>query len=311
MAKGIDIYSRYQAVTDWGAVKRSGVSFVYVKLTDGSGKPNGGRNPGDGQVSGAKSIGIPVGGYHYAQFSPSPEAQADIFLAEVTRLGATGLVPQLDLEDPFTPNDAAKQFAIRFCNRVASRGFRPGIYMSSSFAKTLRPDLWGIPGLVIWIASYGANNGNRNPLTGGYPGRIDIHQYTSVGRVLGITGSVDLNESLTNAHLTSSPAPEVPDMLPDENRMLRQVAVVVLGKVNPTEAVLDGPGLRSLLAQSDAKINGLVAAVAALSNDADITLEEVDRIIREAVAESVPEALADEIEITGEVRIGSKNEGGE
>jgi GH25 family lysozyme M1 (1,4-beta-N-acetylmuramidase) len=189
MALGIDIY-RYQTVTDWDAVRRA-VAYVWVKLTDGGG-PAVVR--GDAQVNGAKSVGLPVGGYHYAQLSPSPEAQADVLLAEVDRLGAHGLVPMLDIEAPFQADQGARVFAERFCDHIASRGRRPGVYMNNAFAKVLRPDTWPC-NPVIWIARYGAQPD--------YGGRYDIHQYSSSGTVPGISGAVDLNESYTDAHFTA------------------------------------------------------------------------------------------------------------
>jgi GH25 family lysozyme M1 (1,4-beta-N-acetylmuramidase) len=188
---GIDV-SRYQSVTDWWAVKAAKVGFCWVKLTDGGGPAS---VRGDSQVAGAKSVGIPVGGYHYAQLQPGPEKQADILVGEVRRLGATGLVPMLDLETPFVANGVARDFAIRFCRHVAELGYRPGVYMNNSMAVGLRPDLWGIPGLVIWLARYGAVPDPR-------AGRFDLHQYSSTGLIPGITASgVDLTTSYTDSHL--------------------------------------------------------------------------------------------------------------
>ncbi|GAB3713997.1 hypothetical protein GCM10027598_21790 [Amycolatopsis oliviviridis] len=182
------------------------MTFVFVKLTDGGGLPNGGRNTGDALVAGARSVGIPVGGYHFAQPTPSPEAQADVLIGEVRRLGATGCVPMLDLEDnppgsgPSIPDGRKRDFSIRFCNRVAAQGFRPGIYMNNAHAKMLRPDQFGVQDLVIWIARYGAK---PDPAAG----RYDIHQFSDSGHVSGIrASSVDLNESYTNAHLTGGGA---------------------------------------------------------------------------------------------------------
>ena len=201
MAKGIDIY-RYQTVTNWQAVKNSGVGYIWVKLTDGAG-PAVVR--GDKQVAGSKSVGIPVGGYHFCQSDGgTPERQADVFIAEVRRLGATGLVPMLDLEDnppgsgrPDIPDSQKRAWGIRFCRRVLELGFRPGVYVNNSVAKLTRPDGWGIPGLVIWIARYGAKPDAA-------AGRYDVHQYSSTGSVPGITGSVDMNESYTNNHFAGS-----------------------------------------------------------------------------------------------------------
>jgi lysozyme len=188
MALGIDIYARYQNVTDWNAVRGRGVGYLWVKLTDGGSRA---ASPGDRLVAGAKSVGIPVGGYHFGETSPSPEQQAAVFVNEVRRLDATGLVPVLDIEAPFGADGGARDFGIRFCRAVEAQGFRPGVYMNNAFAKVLRPDGWGINGLCIWIARYGAR---PDPAAG----RYDIHQYSSSGQIPGISGSVDLNESYTD-----------------------------------------------------------------------------------------------------------------
>lgn len=193
MALGIDIY-RYQTVTDWDAVKRHGVSFVYVKGTDG-GKPAIVR--ADNQVRGAHSVGIPVGLYHYAQLTPSPETQADVLTAEVRRLGATGLPPALDLEEPHKAGAVARDFAHRFLARMRANGFdQVTLYANTSMLTGIDAlQIDDDPNVLIWAAAYGPNDGRRHPL--GYRGRVTIHQYTSVGRVPGISGDVDLNESST------------------------------------------------------------------------------------------------------------------
>lgn len=205
MAVGADISPRYQRSFDWSTVDYSddpsrGLRFCWVKVSDG-GAPyrftEGGRTyTPDAHYAGARSRGIPVGGYHYAQLSPTPEAQADVFVAELRRLGAQGITPMLDLESPFVPDAAAKSFGIRFCNRVAALGFRPAVYMSAAFARVVRPDTWVIPGLVIVIARYGAV-----PEAGGtYTGRYDVHQFAdngTRGRV-----NVDLDDSRNNYLIT-------------------------------------------------------------------------------------------------------------
>jgi GH25 family lysozyme M1 (1,4-beta-N-acetylmuramidase) len=206
MALGVDLYDRYQDVADWWAVRRHGVTFVYLKGTDGGGPAT---VRADAFVRGATSVGLPIGLYHYAQLAPPPETQADMLVAEVRRLGATGLPPALDLEGPFhtAPLPTAVSFAKRFLDRVRAHGYRwVTLYANTSFLGRLQPDSWGIPGLVVWAASYGINDGTRHRYS--YPGRVDIHQYTDVGRVPGISGSVDLNESLTNV-LDANPEEDI------------------------------------------------------------------------------------------------------
>ncbi len=81
----------------------------------------------------------------------------------------------------------------------------------------------------------------------------------------------------------------------NQDRILRELGVVILGKGTATYPA-DGAGLRTLLAQADAKVTGLVAAVAALSNDQDITVEQMREIVTDAVEQN--------IQITGNVQIG-------
>lgn len=202
---GLDMHPVYQRLFNWAAVDFSddptrGVRFCWIKVSDGAkryiGLLNGVEYPPDALVAGAKSRGIPVGAYHYAQ-TGDPVAQANVLIGEVDRLDARGVVPMLDLEAPFTANAAARDFGIRFCTQVLARGYRPAVYMSSSFAKVLRPDQWPVAGLVIVIARYGAK-----PESAGspqYTGRYDVHQYASNGFRGGV--SVDMDDAYTNNHL--------------------------------------------------------------------------------------------------------------
>lgn len=187
MALGIDVY-RYQTVTDWNAVRHAGVGFVYVKGTDG-GDPALVR--ADAQVAGARSVGLPVGLYHYAQLSPTPEYQADVLANEVERLHADGLAPALDLESPFVGDARARDFARRFLTRLHLRGFdRVTLYGNVTMLRGIDAPTLGVSGVRTWLAAYGVNDGERYGYS--YAGHVDGHQYTSVGRVPGITGSVDL-----------------------------------------------------------------------------------------------------------------------
>lgn len=217
MARGTDIHPVYQRGINWGQVQD--INYVWVKVSDGGGPyvgtAGGVRYPPDTLVGGAKSRGIPVGGYHYAELSPAPETQADVLVGEVRRLGALGVTPMLDLEAPFGADAAARNFGIAFCNRVAAAGLRPAVYMSASFARALRPDQWGIPGLVIVVARYGARP--EAPGAAQYTGRYDVHQYANNGSLPGSAGPADLDESYTDALL--NPEEDMP-FSPDDFRAL-------------------------------------------------------------------------------------------
>jgi lysozyme len=248
VARGTDLHPYYQRGLRWDQV--SDLAFAWVKVSDG-GAPHvdvvgGVTYRPDTHVAGAQSRGIPVGGYHYAELSPGPEAQADVLIGEVKRLGATGVAPMLDLEDPFKPGGAARDFGIAFCAHVAAAGFRPAVYMSASFAAAVRPDQWDVPGLVIVIARYGARPEAPGP--GQYLGRYDVHQYTSSGILPGSAGSVDFDESYTDNHL--DPEADVPFSSDDFNRFMWGNVFDVNGNRNYAQFIKDMDAKLSALGTS-------------------------------------------------------------
>jgi hypothetical protein len=211
-AKGIDIFRVYQNVTSWEQVRGSDVGYCWIKATDGLkiATFNADRNwapaPADPTVAGARSVGIAPGLYHWGKGN-DPENEADVFAGEVIRLGCRGtgaLPPALDAEDSaIGPTWAARRtWCIAFLRRLQERvgQERVAIYMNASWAQALRPDQWDIPGLIIWIAAYGSNNGARSvrAITSLYTGRYDVQQFTSLGvhLVAGIrSNGLDVNES--------------------------------------------------------------------------------------------------------------------
>jgi GH25 family lysozyme M1 (1,4-beta-N-acetylmuramidase) len=302
MSLGIDIY-RYQTVTDWRAVRNARIriapgrdpqpiEWIYRKLTDGNGLAS---SRGDGQIAGARSVGFPVGGYHFAQ-PGIPRAQAQLLLGEARRLNALELPPMLDLEDnpagsgkPNIPDGQKKAWAIEFLDEITDAGFRPCLYLSSALAKALRPDQWNVPGLVLWIASYGPNNGFRNALTGGYPGRVDIHQYTSTGRVPGISGAVDLNEA-TIKLLQEDDMPSVQEIVDAIKFQILAGDWRFEGNRNPIDmaqqSVHTGFVVESKVDTALAKLDGITAAVGAIHDNPDISRDELVRIVNDAVPDA-------------------------
>ncbi|MFJ9783090.1 glycoside hydrolase family 25 protein [Amycolatopsis sp. NPDC101161] len=283
MTRGADVHPFYQRGLRWDQV--SDLAFVWVKVSDG-GAPYTRAEGGvvyrpDTHVAGAKSRGIPVGGYHYAQLTLGPEAQADLLLAEVRRLGATGVAPMLDLEAPFRPDSAARAFGTAFCRRVAAAGLRPAVYMSASFAAALRPDQWDVPDLVIVIARYGARP--EAPGAGRYPGRYDVHQYTSSGSLPGSAGAVDFDESYTGNQL--DPEGDMPFSNDDFVRMMWGNTFDAAGNRNYAQFIKD----------MDAKITALgssLDAVTKLITDSPANPVDSERLAAalegKLVAELVP-----------------------
>jgi GH25 family lysozyme M1 (1,4-beta-N-acetylmuramidase) len=178
MPDGIDVFTAYQQVADWAAVRRAGYEFAYVKVSDGTeDRPDNGYGPA------GRAAGVAMGAYHYAE-PGDPVAQADRLVGRATAAGLLDLAPALDIEDPFTPGAAAVAFAVAFLERVRELGHRPALYGNNAMLSVVRaPVLAAVPETLIWAARYGATP------TVSY----DTWQWSDSGHVPGITGAVDLN----------------------------------------------------------------------------------------------------------------------
>lgn len=270
MAEGVDLYGLYNKVTDWPAVRAAGIEYAWVKLSDGN------TNREDyGYVSAGHGVGIAMGGYHYAQ-PGDPVTQANRLIDRCEAYGALDLAPALDLEAPFVPGAAAVDFAVRFLQQINRRGHRPCLYANNSMLNGVLASVRAaVPGLKVWGARYGAN------LTVPH----DVHQYTSTGRVPGITGDVDRNRGA----ILRNTAPQKGD---DDMDLKTPVFTNTAGKEIPLGDVLgqDHDNLWTLRKNMDvqnATLAAMAAAIGALSNDPDITKEEAERILREAVTEGL------------------------
>lgn len=190
MTEGLDVYGRYNNVTNWGSV--NGVKdFVWIKISDGTTLKNAlGVNYDYGYVGAARTAGLPAGAYHYAQLG-DPVQQANLFIDRAEALGATDISPMLDLESPFVANQAAIDFAIAFCKRVLQRGHKPTLYANNSMMLTVRnPFKAQVPDSYICVARYGAN-----PTV-----TWDNWQFTSSGSCSGVVGNVDLDTGIFPAN---------------------------------------------------------------------------------------------------------------
>src|SRR2546423_11021275 len=201
MAEGIDVYTKFQAVTNWNSVRQAGKEFCYVKVSDGtSARPTNGYGPA------GRSAGVLMGAYHYAQFGDAT-AQANLLCDRVVAEKLYDLAPALDLESPFTANQAAVDFSIAFLNRVKARGHRPAMYANQALLSTLISGISirdrikrAVPDAWIWCAKY-----STNPPSVGH----DVWQYTSGGTVPGISASaVDLNKGIIPVNNRPIPQPQ-------------------------------------------------------------------------------------------------------
>jgi lysozyme len=209
-AMGIDV-SRFQGAIDWASVAGSGIRFAFVQASRGSGldctvKPDQcGADPyfAANRLA-AKAVGIRVGAYHRAFASGGTDAaaradalaEADLFIAQVASLQQGELIPVLDAESPFTgmTSTTLRTWIRVWVKRVRKRlGRKPMIYTNaSSWSATGNTTEFAKARYPLWVAEWGvskptvpANNWARRSYW--------VWQYTSSGRVPGISGRVDMD----------------------------------------------------------------------------------------------------------------------
>lgn len=190
MLKGIDI-SHHQRGIDLGAID---VDFVICKATEGNGYTD---EMCDTFYQKAKSLGKKLGVYHFARpdLGNTPEAEADWFVKETLGYHKEAILV-LDWESGDLTNVS---WAKAWLDRVYEKtGVKPIIYMSASVMSSADWSSVVNADYGIWVANYGSNNGtaqesvfDRYPLK--YWSFYALWQYTSVGRLNGYNGNLDLN----------------------------------------------------------------------------------------------------------------------
>ena len=187
---GIDV-ARFQGEIDWRKARNAGVSFVFMKATEG----------GDlldplfkDHWRGAKRAGIPRGAYHFYYFCTAPEVQARWFIRNVPRNQGT-LPPVLDMEwNPFSPTckkrppgaEVRRQMKV-FMDIVQRRyGQRPIIYTTPQFYRDAGLDR--LKNEEFWLRSTA-----KTPVEAYPKQKWSFWQYSGTGIIDGIGKEVDLN----------------------------------------------------------------------------------------------------------------------
>jgi lysozyme len=190
-ARGIDV-SHYQGNIDWLQVKNAGISFAYIKATEGSSLVD---DMFQVNVTGAKNAGIAISAYHFSRASDENTAliEANFFIQTVNQVGGFHLFqlpPALDMETETGGSMASITAAAHaWLNTVNTASGRTSvIYTYPSFADNyLDNSLSNVP---LWLANYN----NDQPANHAGWTKWTFLQYTDQGSVPGINGTVDINE---------------------------------------------------------------------------------------------------------------------
>ena len=202
-AQGIDV-SRYQGKIDWKVVKADGISFAFIKASQGKSYRD---KTFIGNAQAVRAIGVLVGAYHYVEDSAkTPEdarKEAANFVSAIDSVGgiaAFDLPPVMDYESnkPNLSKTTVTAVAKAFLEEVERlTGVRPIVYTYQSFIGNFS----GLSGYPLWIARYHAT---KAPSDASGWSRWDFWQYSDgqyggtlpsgTRKVSGIAGPVDLNE---------------------------------------------------------------------------------------------------------------------
>lgn len=185
----IDV-SKHNKKIDWKKVAAIGVTGAIIRCGYGDDIESQDDQYFKANMDGALAAGIDVGVYLYSYAKSEEQARSEA--AHVLRLVAPykdrlSLPIYYDLEEKGT-EAGAKERAIIFGNIIEKAGYWCGIYANEYWWNHY---LNGLNRFTKWVAKYGTNTGQpqKKPDVEG----TDIWQYSSVGRVPGINGDVDVN----------------------------------------------------------------------------------------------------------------------
>ncbi len=192
--KGIDV-SSWQGEIDWEKVKATGIDYVMIRC--------GFRNLTNDEIhvdktfhyniKEANRLGIPVGVYFYSTAINEKEALEEAsFVLNLIKDYDVIYPVAYDFEmfnEKRTKNVSDRTInnnAIKFLDYIRAHGYNGMIYTNLS-ALNKHWNIEMFEGFRIWYAQYIDKST--------YEGKYDMWQYTDNGRVDGIVGEVDLNES--------------------------------------------------------------------------------------------------------------------
>lgn len=187
---GTDV-SKYQRSVDWRKARQSGISFAFVKATEGADRVD---DAFADHWRGTRAAGVPRGAYHFYYFCKPAADQARWFIANVPRESGS-LPPVLDMEwNPDSPTcrmrpdpETVRSEMRVFLSMVeAHYGKKPIIYTSIDFFDD--NGLAGFRGYPYWLRSVA---GHPTDKYSGHP--FTFWQYTGTGIVPGIGGNADIN----------------------------------------------------------------------------------------------------------------------
>lgn len=198
-AKGVIDVSEWQGDIDWAKAKADGVEGAIIRL--GYGEGNNADKKAQRNISECKRFGIPFGIYWYS-YADTPSLAKEEGADVVAKLKQFGVNPSdlaypvyYDLEkwtweghQPPTDPNVYNNIVNNWYSALQSAGYKNlGVYSYTSYLQgpLKHADIYA---KTTWVAQYGARMGFDS-----FPTNSRGWQYTSSGKVNGISGNVDMN----------------------------------------------------------------------------------------------------------------------
>lgn len=198
-AKGVIDVSEWQGDIDWAKAKADGVEGAIIRL--GYGEGNNADKKAQRNISECKRFGIPFGIYWYS-YADTPALAKEEGADVVAKLKQFGVNPSdlaypvyYDLEkwtweghQPPTDPNVYNNIVNNWYSALQSAGYKNlGVYSYTSYLQgpLKYADIYA---KTTWVAQYGARMGFDS-----FPTNSRGWQYTSTGKVDGISGNVDMN----------------------------------------------------------------------------------------------------------------------
>lgn len=192
--KGIDV-SSYQGKPDWAKVKKAGINFAILRIH----QKNGSDSSFEHNYKGCKTNAIPVGGYKYS-YALTPAQALEEAEDTLSVLAGRGLdFPVFyDLEwnsQRKLGKAAVEKIAEAFLKRIKKAGYKVGIYCNMDWYQNVLTEK--LRKYDLWLARYPAND-NGTVQERLRPAQGIGWQYSSKGKVVGVSGNVDMDVFYTD-----------------------------------------------------------------------------------------------------------------
>lgn len=185
--KGIDV-SYHQGTINWSKVKAAGIEFAILRIGYGM-YDNQKDAQFENNYKNARAAGVPVGVYHYSYATSVAEAEREANLVVKWLNGRDLEYPvYFDIEDNSMAGlgkSTLNAMCRAFCEIIENAGYWAGIYSNKNWATNIISGAELGKDYTYWIAQY------NDKCT--YNGPYAIWQYSSSGKVNGISGNVDMN----------------------------------------------------------------------------------------------------------------------